>query len=74
MCTPNKPILTPTPSLPFGVSLPKVQVLANLTQSGVFPIGHEKVIWNLSLNIVVCLLASGSGSRLNRSIETLLFV
>ena len=45
----------------------------NLTQSGDFPI-RQKKLFGISQNIVVCLLASGSGGRLNRSIETLLFV
>ena len=45
----------------------------NLAQSRVFPVRQEKSLGNLQ-NIVLCLLASGSGGRLNKSIETLLFV
>ena len=45
----------------------------NLLSLEIFPSGRKKSLGNLQ-NIVICLLASGSGGRLNKSIETLLFV
>ena len=45
----------------------------NLAESCIFPIWQEKS-FGISYCIVDCLLVSGSGGKLNKLIETLLFV
>ena len=64
-------IWTPTPSLPLGVNLSKVQVLTILLSCVFLPSGRKKS-FGISHCIVDCLLVSSSGGRLNRSIEMLL--
>ena len=63
----------PTPSLPLGVSLSKVQVLTILLSHVFFPSGRKKS-FDILHCIADCILASGSGGKLNKLIETLLFV
>ena len=61
------------PSLPLGVNLSNVHVLTTLLNCVFFPSGRKKSL-GISHILVECFLMSGSGGKLNKSIETLLFV
>ena len=64
---------TPTPSLPLDVNLSNVHVLSTLLSWVLFLSGMKKS-FGISHIIVECFLVSGSGGKLSKSIETLLFV